>query len=461
MTALDTIKQLSATSSRNDKEQILYSAFMSGHREFFVGARLACDPLISFGVAKVPKIDEDDGAAGSLDFNDFLALANRLRKRDLTGHAARDAILAALDRSHVETWNLFYRRILLKDLNVGVETSTINKVLKKLSDAHPEATEYMIPVFMAQMAKDGRDPANEKHLRGKKMLDYKLDGVRLLSVLDKDSNTVTQYVGRNGNLNENFTEVREALAKLMEQLPGSVVLDGEIISEEGFQKLMKQINRDQDSKDTKRTRLALFDIVPLADFKSGFCKTPLRERHNVLSQLQTSGMLSATSGDYVYVVPKVEVDLDAPGGWDEALRITEEAIAAGYEEAVMYKDPEAGYECGKRSKNWLKRKPFIEVSLEVVEIIRGDDDGKYSEFMGRMRCRGIDNAFPGKMIDVKVGGGFTDEQRVDFWTRREELLGMIAEIRADALSLDEDGVTYSLRFPRFKGWRGTKKGEKL
>jgi DNA ligase-1 len=74
-----------------------------------------------------------------------------------------------------------------------------------------------------------------------------------------------------------------------------------------------------------------------------------------------------------------------------------------------------------------------------------------------MTCKGTDD---GKLITVNVGSGFSDVQREDFWQNRAKLVGMLAEIRADAVSKDSEG-NYSLRFPRFKCFRGFKAGEKL
>jgi DNA ligase-1 len=47
-----------------------------------------------------------------------------------------------------------------------------------------------------------------------------------------------------------------------------------------------------------------------------------------------------------------------------------------------------------------------------------------------------------------------------FWEAQEDLIGKIVEVRADAITQNQDG-TYSLRFPRFKGFRGFEVGEKL
>jgi hypothetical protein len=120
----------------------------------------------------------------------------------------------------------------------------------------------------------------------------------------------------------------------------------------------------------------------------------------------------------------------------------------------MIKDPEAGYEC-KRSVAWLKLKPFIEVSLEVKDVEEGT--GKNIGRLGALVCEGVDD---GKSISVNVGSGFTDDNRIEFWGSRTLLPGNIVEVRADAVTQNQDG-TYSLRFPRFKGFRGFEVGEKL
>lgn len=67
-----------------------------------------------------------------------------------------------------------------------------------------------------------------------------------------------------------------------------------------------------------------------------------------------------------------------------------------------------------------------------------------------------------KKIRVNVGSGFTDDQRNEFWTDREDLVGQIIEIRADAATRNQDSEdVYSLRFPRFLRFRGFKAGEKI
>lgn len=454
MNTVELVRALAATSSRLDKEQLIMDAFIRGERDFFRGAVLAYDPLISFGVKKVAEILEDDGSTGNVDWKAFEKLATALRNRELTGHAARDAIHALAGDSTTSLWNEFYRRVLLKDLKCGVEDSTINKVLKKISQAYPEANDYIIPLFECQLAHDGVKPEHEKKVRGVKMLDVKLDGVRVLTVLDKPSGTVTQYM-RNGKVTEAFPHITEALTKLLPLLPGSLILDGEVVGT-SFSELMTQLNRKV-GKNSANAKLALFDILPLEDFKKGICEVDQETRHSHLSSL--SAALQEHTGSLVYVIPKVTVDLDTPEGYAAFIDYNKQAIAAGYE-GIMVKDPRASYQL-KRSVAWLKIKPFIEVSLEVIGTEEGKADGKRGGKVGALACRGEDD---GKIIEVNVGGGLSDAQ-VEEWTADpSKIIGMIVEVRADAFSQGEDNKlrnTYSLRFPRLKGLRGTKPGEKL
>ena len=59
-----------------------------------------------------------------------------------------------------------------------------------------------------------------------------------------------------------------------------------------------------------------------------------------------------------------------------------------------------------------------------------------------------------------MGSGFSDEHRIEYWSARDRLAGNVVEVRADAVTMNQDG-TYSLRFPRFKGFRGFVPGEKI
>jgi DNA ligase-1 len=461
------IESLSNTPGRIEKEDLLMDYFMSGEREFFIGARLAFDNLITFGVKKVPEILEDDGSPGTFTFEDFLALAEKLRRRELTGHAARDAIRDAAESCHAPTWNNFYRRILMKNFGVGATDGTVNKVLAKLK-AYPEAQKFVIPTFSPQLSHDGEDEKHAKKIRGVKYIDVKMDGVRINAILDKESGTVT-FMTRNGQTIENFGEIRTVLEFLMERLPGSVMLDGEFMHPDGFQALMSVLRKE--GADTSPCWFGMFDIVPLADFQKGRCDHSQAYRHDVLSALQTSGLIDMANASYaptdiliadqtplrrLRVIEKVLVDLDTPEGQVAFAEFNRRAILDGWE-GIMIKDPNAPY-VTKRTDAWLKKKPIIEVSLTIVGFEEGEAGKQFAGTLGALVMEGVEE---GRIIKTNCGSGLTPEDRDDIWANREKFLGMVVEVTADKLTKDKDGDTWSLRFPRVKGFRGRVAGEKL
>jgi DNA ligase-1 len=432
------IRNLEDHPSRLNKEAILESAMNEGLDEFFEGVGMALDTLYTFGVKQVP-IKEEKGGQG-LSWDNFKQLAESLNRRELTGHAARDAILLAMGVATDGQWNDFYRRILIKDLRCGVSEKTVNKVAKALKKPN-----YSVPVFEVMLAHDGAN--HEKKIKGKKLLEKKLDGVRCLTVVDYESRTVTMYT-RNGKELVNFPHIVKAFEDNMDNFSRSYVFDGEVMST-SFNELMTQVHR-KDNVEASDAVLNLFDVLPLFEFKAGESIMGQRRRSNFL---KTNFSNIFADAGCITIVPQIEVDLDTMVGMVEFQDFNKQMVEQGYE-GIMIKDVDALYEC-KRSTSWLKQKPFIEVSLTVTAVEEGT--GRNEGKLGALVCEGIDD---GKSITVNVGSGFTDEQRAEFWTDKETMHGQVVEVRADAISQNQDG-TYSLRFPRFLNFRGFSKGEKI
>jgi DNA ligase-1 len=436
------IWDLESHPSRLNKEAIILAiAETSSHAsEFFEGCRLALDPMITFGIKQVPEKTDEDGPG--LPWDSFTLALTGFVSRNVTGNTARDMIQAMMKSATKQEWNGWYRRILIKDLRCGASEKTINKVVEK------KYASYAIPVFGCQLAHDSAN--HESKVSGKKYIEVKLDGVRVLTIVRSDGRV--DMFSRNGKELVNFPHIVEQISNVVKTHGSSnnmdVVLDGEIMSS-SFQDLMTQVHRKSDVK-ANDAILNLFDVIPLADFEQGFWDKRQEDR---------SAMVYYWHKTYKDMLPNVAVvghelvDLDTPEGQVRYKEINAKAIAGGYE-GIMLKDPEAPYEC-KRSVAWLKLKPFIEVSLTVVTTEEGT--GKNIGKLGALVCEGVDD---GKDIRVNVGSGLTDEQRDGFWKFKDDCVGMVAEVRADAITQNQDG-TYSLRFPRFKGFRGFVPGEKI
>jgi len=432
------IQELEADNSRLAKEAILKREALANNIVLFEGIRLALDNLTTFGVKKVPSHSGPDGQG--LPWAAFLELAQLLYTRQLTGNDAKDDFELALSASTGAEWNDWYRRILIKDLRCGISEVTINKIANKINK------DYTINTFSCMLAHDGAN--HEKKIQGKKLLEPKLDGVRVLTIINMDNRTVTQYT-RNGKLLENFSHITAALEANIDDFERSMVLDGEMVST-SFQALMKQVHRKDDVKANDAV-LMLFDILPLSEFQTGKSVLGQRRRSKLLESFQPVFDKCGNIG----VVPQQEVDLNEYAGELLFKEYNKDAIDAGYE-GIMIKDVDAKYEC-KRSASWLKQKPFIEVSLTVTAVEEGT--GRNQGKLGALVCEGVDD---GKRIVVNVGSGFTDLDRDEYWSGKEAMLGQVVEVRADAITQNQDSEdAYSLRFPRFLRFRGFSAGEKI
>tara|TARA_B100000524_G_scaffold267385_1_gene146643 strand:+ start:1431 stop:2750 length:1320 start_codon:yes stop_codon:yes gene_type:complete len=433
------IIELESNNSRLFKESILLREMNAKNDIFFEGLKFACNKLITFGVKKVPELKID---GPGISWFDFKKLVIDLNNRVLTGNAAKEAIQSLMEKSNADEWNFFFRRILIKDLRCGLSEKTINNVAKKNN-----FLKYQIPVFNCQLAQDSDQ--QKKKMNGSKILEVKLDGVRVISILYK-SGKVDMF-SRNGKELLNFENVKEQLLNTLKEqnINESIVLDGEIVSK-NFQELMKQIYRKDNIQNNDAT-LFLFDYLTLQEFKNGICNIIQSERILKLKKWYNSNK------EYISNIKLLEsniVDLDTNEGKTKFKDFNNHAVLEGYE-GIMIKDPNSIYEA-KRSSSWLKSKPIIEVSLIVKSLEEGT--GKNKGRLGAVFATGNDS---GKNFKLSVGSGFTDIQRDSFWQEKDKLIGQIIEIKADAITKSKDSKYWSLRFPRFKTFRGFNEGEKI
>jgi DNA ligase-1 len=440
--AADWIRDLESSDSRIHKEKVIEKALMASKlgsanaQCFLFNCYEAYNPFHVFGVRQVP---ETEGLTGRPNpWPSFWGLLESLRTRSVTGHDARDAILAMSEQFDSEEWNGLCRRVIIKDLRCGISEKTLNKILGK--------TEWKIPVFTCQLATDSNDHANK--MKGTKRIECKLDGVRVLALCTK--NRVTLY-SRNGKIFENFPDIQEQLNLVKHRISletkGPFVLDGEIVGE-SFQALMKQAQR-KDNVKTKDMTYYIFDVIPLADFERGFWNAQQHKRTEIL-EVNKKEIEAETN---LRIMPGMDVDLSTAEGQDVMRRFAEDAVAQGFE-GIMIKSVDAPYEC-KRSSFWMKWKPVMTVDLNIVGFEEGT--GRNTGRLGAIICEGVDND---RNIRVNVGSGLSDADRDEYWGARDDLLGRVVEVAADAVTQNQDG-SYSLRFPRFVRFRGFEQGEKL
>ena len=442
--AADWIHDLESSDSRIHKEKVIEKALMAAKlgsasaQCFLFNCYQAYNPYYVFGVKKVPETEGLEGRPNP--WPKFWAMLEGLRTRSLTGHNAKTAIEFMSEQFDTVEWNNLCRRVIIKDLRCGISEKTLNKVLVN--------TEWKIPVFTCQLAQDSGDQPSK--MTGMKRLEGKLDGVRVIAVVAK--NSVNLY-SRNGKPFENFPQIEQALdtisQKLRQQLSakGAFIVDGEVVGK-SFQELMKQAQRKSDAK-TDEMVYHIFDWMPFDSFNEGFWNAQQRKRteglESVRGIIEEHGCLQVTDG--------ILVDLDTLEGHTQLREYADNSVKAGLE-GIMIKSWEAPYEC-RRSSFWMKWKPTITVDLNIIGFEEGT--GRNAGRLGAIICEGVDND---RRINVNVGSGLSDANRDEYWSARDQLLGNVVEVEADAVTQNQDG-TYSLRFPRFVRFRGFEPGEKL
>jgi DNA ligase-1 len=422
------IQELESDNSRLKKEAIIKRESDADNIRFFNGIGAALDGFRTFGVQKVPISKKDGPGITQSDFDDIL---RSLESRTLTGNAMKDTIQVLCDSSKMEQWNDWYRRILIKDLRCGMTHKTVNKF-----------STMKVPVFDCMLATDSAK--HEKKMVGEMLVEPKLDGVRVIAICDVDKDEVKLF-SRNGKELLNFPEINKQFDDALDQMSESMVFDGEVMSDD-FQTLMREIHRKGGAK-TEDAKLNLFDCMPLGDFMVGGCNADIMMRKTMLNVYEF--------GPNINQVEYVKMNLSEPDGQKQFADYNKLCIDRGFE-GIMVKPITGTYEC-RRSTLWLKVKPFIEVSLTVVDTEEGT--GRNAGKLGALIVEGKDDD---KFIKTNVGSGLTDADRESFWNAKDKLIGQIVEVRADAITQNQDTKdTWSLRFPRFLRFRGFNIGEKI
>lgn len=174
----------------------------------------------------------------------------------------------------------------------------------------------------------------------------------------------------------------------------------------------------------------VFDYIPLNNFVIGYSKMNCLDRKG-----------------FVYEeLRKIEPDWLKPveilyhGNYDKKIvqQELDKQIALEHE-GVMVNLANATYE-GKRTKNILKVKAMQSADLRIIGFEEGTGKNK-----GTLGAVIVDY----KGNQVKVGSGFSLDDRDYFWNNREELMGTIIEVQYFEESQNQKNDSISLRFPVF------------
>ena len=131
---LNVLDMIAADSSKNGKLDLVKK--YSTDETFRKVLGLAYNPFNIYGI--LPTKDDEAIPSGLVQFEEAgtFEFLDKLIKRELTGNAARDALVGQLANLDTESGRLLIR-ILRKDLRAGFGDSTINKAIKDYIPVFP------------------------------------------------------------------------------------------------------------------------------------------------------------------------------------------------------------------------------------------------------------------------------------------------------------------------------------
>lgn len=118
--------------------------------------------------------------------------------------------------------------------------------------------------------------------------------------------------------------------------------------------------------------------------------------------------------------------------YDDFMHVFRQHCATGCDGAML-KHRKSPYTL-KRSSDWLKIKPYMEMDCKIVGFNEGK--GKYVGTLGSIEVRVPDMRQKGgwSAFVTKVGCGMDDPDRDKIWRDRKKLIGKLAEVRYRKIS---------------------------
>lgn len=427
------LERVRQTSSSNAKKDILEKA---KDDETLKKVLYYCmNPYMMYGLSNktLDKLKSDvvSNKANEQDVFNFLDTLSKSNINDALRKQAK-TLLESIEDEQVRD---MVQKIMVKDLKIGCNVTTVNKVFGK----------NFIPTFEVQLAESY---AKQKpgFLKDKEVwITTKLDGFRI--VYDPYKN---EFMTRAGQLYEGLDHLKDSCyklsLKLMEvaNLSELVMLDGELVHEpvEGMDSLelyslTSSVARKKGyHKDKEKLQFNIFDFIPVSEFQSGVTRMKYKARRNHMDKV-------FNLWKYTGIVPVYAL---YSGKFDEEvlMSLLRQVEAEGGEGLMINTD--GVYET-KRTKKLLKVKTFHSADVLVLDVYEGEKGKEFEGTLGGVTIKFLHN---GEERICNCGSGFNKEERELFFNHPETIVGKIIEINYFEISKDAKTGTESLRFGTYQ-----------
>ena len=309
-----------------------------------------------------------------------------------------------------------YIRILTKDLRCNFSAKSINKAIPKL-----------IPTWEIQQ---GMGISKVKLKKDEWIaLSLKLNGIR-------STRFKGDFKSRQNKIQEGLNHIKDELNQI--EWLSEFVIDGEMVrnnkdnipDNENFRLTTSMMNSK--SVDKSEIIYTIFDLIPTEEFIKGESLLGFKDRlTNYLDRVKED--IIRLDLKSITVAPTYYRGTDH----SEIEELLTEIDRQGYEGLMCLRDTH--YKC-KRHNGILKCKVFDTADCKIIG---------YEEGEGRLKGTLGSFVIDYKGNSVNVGSGYSDIQREEFWSNKDNYIGRILEVKYKEESKDKTTGLVSLQFPTF------------
>jgi len=421
----DLIEQVAATPGKNDKIALLKTH--AGDETLKRVLAAAYNPLISYGIRKVPERKANDDPAGWEFDEDTFTLLSNMAARKLTGGAMLEEVQKQVNVMSAKSTDLL-RRVMLKNMRAGFDEGTVGKVWPGLLPVFP----YMRCCLPKDAKLEGWNWAEGQ------ISQEKADGM-FMNVNHEAGGTVSIY-SRAGSMfpMEKFESLAVAVRGTLDEDTQShgeclVLRDGVVLPREVGNGVLNSVLKGGDFEANERPIFLVWDQIPLSAVKA-------KGKYEVKQVERLSGLirqLQRSVGGVVQLVPTRIVRSLA-----EAYLHYTELLAQGKEGTIL-KKRDAIWKDGT-SKEQVKLKLEFELDMEVQGVVLGRDDTKNAGRAGSLKCATKCGLLE---VDVAIKG---EAMRDDVDANPDNWIGAIMPVTANMIMRpSESNKLHSLFLPRF------------
>lgn len=419
----DFVEASNATNSNSDKLEVLKT--YTQYESVCKALNYTYDTYKQYGVTSANCKKNSDLMGHPNTYGSIFTLLDDLNNRVATGHTA----IANVNRFVHE--NYIYKDLIFNIIDRNLKTRSTASMINKVKPG-------LIPTFDVALAKAFDEKTQKKVIwEDRWFVSRKLDGVRCLTVID--ANGEPKFFSRQGKefltLDNLKTDIKALGLK-------NTVLDGEVCildktGNEDFAGIIKEIKRKDHTIATPF--YWMFDMLDMQDFNSKTSEVTFGQRIADLNALFNTSKLKLYSPLLIGV-------LEQKIGNDQVFsEMMAESKAGGWEGLMLRKNET--YK-GKRSTDILKVKQMFDEEYIVVDL--ENDVHRVIVDGAEVEEEMLKNVIiEHKGNQVRVGSGFSHDQRRHYFANPNEILGKQITVQYFEESQSKSGE-YSLRFPVIK-----------